>query len=209
MASAIMFFAMPYLFNKKIAKYFSCVFLGMLFHKGVIIFLPLYFIYPLFLKLKYRLSAFFILLVSFYKISFLTKFMEIFFANDSHFQIIKLNNEGIKAGLPIIPLMITIVGIINFDKIKNEYFRASTFYMVISFMVYSLLTEIPELAIRMANYFYDVQPIILIMTLNTIENKYLKLIARLILIVFLYFIFMKNYDVIFEELGYKNIFWID
>ena len=45
MAMAVCLFAIPYIINRDIRKYFLCMIIGFLFHRSIIIFLPVYYIY--------------------------------------------------------------------------------------------------------------------------------------------------------------------
>ncbi len=205
-ASAMLFFTLPYIADRKLVKFLLCLFIGICFHKGTVVFFPLYFLYPSFLKMKYKIVYFLLIIILLLKTNIIINILDIFLKNDYHYQLIKINNVKNVLKIPLIPLIITIGGLINFKKIEDKYFKCAVLYMSISLIYFALLRQIPELAIRVSNYFYDVQGIIVVFILNRIKNKYHLLFFKISLIIILFIIFKKNYKIIFGDIGYRSIF---
>lgn len=164
-AILILFFAIKYIQNKQIWKYFACVFLASLFHITSIIFVPLYFI----LNKKWPkpiLLGIFILciIVLVFKIRFLSVLLpkiaivlggEYLLKSESYSASGELEaTYGITFGL--IERIITYVLVFRSygtwsDKTGNRYIFPNM--IIIYFMCFSLLTEMSVLLERFAYYF--------------------------------------------------------
>lgn len=210
---AIIFYALRFIFEKKIIKYFLAVTIAVLFHYSLIIF---YFIGIFYVEKfkKYRMP---LAIISILIIPVIPNIINLFGTKlsliwiqfstyDSYLAKVKfgLDKYGIICALPLIPFSIF------YKRLKklNEHISLYFSFYIISIVLLLFSSEMP----LMYRYVYALWPsqIILFSSLLNILGKRRKVIASLVILcIFIYGIVLINYFInneIYYMLPYISIF---
>lgn len=163
---AVFFYSLRYIINRRIISFFLCIFFGFLFHKSIILCLPLYFLYRVRFGFTYFLIMICILSVLFSSITSL-----ISFATDNidlrYVDFSSSVSEATGAGSSLfwIFVFLFLLGCFYFNKINDEIYDFGLYLLTISSTISvlsSFVLHLPGSGILRFIYYFNQLAIILI-----------------------------------------------
>lgn len=193
MALVIFVYSIRFIINKNIKKYIICIFIACLFHKTVVMMLPIYFINKIrFNKKRFLLTIIPILLIGF-SYEFIVNNLSII--SNYYFQKY-LNSEYLYSGIGGISnyiyimsfIVIYIVSILRYSSIVVKYENVKIFIILCGISIVFMLLGLKSLLFFRVSLYFSIFYIFLIpMILDTLNIKLRLAIYPIGTIWFLYF----------------------
>ena len=178
---------------KSLIIYGLLVMLAISFHKSAIIFVPAILI-P---KIRYNKKIVFIFLAiatltMIFKTQFSSVFMSLAGDYSQKYASYSITGDNVGTKFYIFVLFFVLLSIIFSKKLSKDSNSDSLIYMMLAMLIIFPAVQSGGAMMRIYYYYYMFAPVYMANTLNCITDKNLKLLAKLLIIVFLVYLFFNG-----------------